>query len=79
MTLALCIIAVVGQDYKAFLGDNIDWYGLLVSYVGIPIFLVIWFGYKFIKKTKVVTLKVMDFKKEELSNFFKKGSMIDDE
>ncbi|MEK5391533.1 hypothetical protein NSQ59_14325 [Margalitia sp. FSL K6-0131] len=78
MTLALCIIAVVGQDYKAFWGiTRLVWFARF--YVGIPIFLVIWFGYKFIKKTKVVTLKVMDFKKEELSNFFKKGSMIDDE
>ncbi|MDQ6598646.1 amino acid permease [Bacillus salipaludis] len=66
LTLALCMVAILGQDYKAFLGDKIDWNGLLVTYLGIPIFLTAWLSYKFIKKTKVVTLKDMDFEHEDV-------------
>ncbi|MEJ9212561.1 amino acid permease, partial [Bacillus smithii] len=35
---------------------------ILVSYIGIPVFLVFWFGYKIVKKTKVVSLKDVQFK-----------------
>ncbi|MBM7645430.1 lysine-specific permease [Scopulibacillus daqui] len=57
----VCMIVVIGQNYNAFLGGHIDWKGIFVSYIGIPIFLVIWLGYKFIKKTKVIPLKECDF------------------
>ncbi|QOV10149.1 amino acid permease [Viridibacillus arvi] len=57
----LCAIVVVGQNYTAFTGDHIDWYGILVSYIGLPIFLAIWFGYKIVHKTKIVKLEDCDF------------------
>ena len=57
---ALCIVVIAGQNYNAFLGDTIDWYGMAVSYIGIPAFLAIYLGYKFVKKTKVVPLEQMD-------------------
>ncbi|MFC7391929.1 amino acid permease [Scopulibacillus cellulosilyticus] len=57
----VCMIVVIGQNYSAFLGGHIDWNGLFVSYIGIPIFLIVWLGYKFIKKTKVIPLKQCDF------------------
>jgi lysine-specific permease len=56
----LCSIVVLGQNYSAFLGDEIDWYGVLVSYIGLPIFIAVWFSYKWVKKTKVVDLKECD-------------------
>lgn len=58
----LCTIVILGQNYSAFIGDKIDWHGILVSYIGIPVFLVFWFGYKIVKKTKVVSLKDVQFK-----------------
>lgn len=57
---ALCMFVVLGQNYSAFLGDKIDWYGVMVSYIGLPIFIGVWFGYKFAKKTKVVKLEKCD-------------------
>jgi lysine-specific permease len=57
----LCIIVIVGQNYQAFTGDQIDWSGALVAYLSVPLFLVLWLGYKFIKKTKVVPLQECDF------------------
>ncbi len=40
------MIVVVGQNYTAFTGETIDWYGILVSYIGIPLFLALWIGFK---------------------------------
>ncbi|MEH7331142.1 amino acid permease [Neobacillus drentensis] len=61
LALAMCIIIILGQNYQAFMTGNIDWYGAAVSYIGLPIFLVIWIGYKVIHKTKVVPLKECSF------------------
>ncbi|RAK16630.1 lysine:proton symporter (AAT family) [Anoxybacillus vitaminiphilus] len=52
----LCMIVILGQNYSAFTGEQIDWYGILVSYIGLPIFIAVWLGYKIIKKTKIVPL-----------------------
>ncbi|MFC7441645.1 amino acid permease [Laceyella putida] len=52
----LCLIVIVGQNYQAILGESIDWYGLLVSYIGIPVFLAFYLGYKWVKKTKLIPL-----------------------
>jgi lysine-specific permease len=62
MAFALCIIIILGQNYTAFTQDKIDWYGLLVSYIGIPLFLILWWGYKIRNKTKIVKLQECNFK-----------------
>lgn len=64
LAFALCLIVIGGQNYQAFMGNHIDWLGLLVSYIGLPIFLVLWLGYKWIKKTKIVKLADCDFQCE---------------
>ncbi|KOP72086.1 gamma-aminobutyrate permease [Cytobacillus solani] len=56
----VCGFVVLGQNYSAFLGDHIDWNGILVSYIGLPLFLILWLGYKFTKKTKLIPLKDCD-------------------
>jgi lysine-specific permease len=56
----LCGFVILGQNYSAFLGDNIDWNGVLVSYIGLPLFIILWLGYKFTKKTKVIPLEKCD-------------------
>ncbi|NME98104.1 amino acid permease [Aneurinibacillus aneurinilyticus] len=63
----LCIIIIFGQNYNAFLGETIDWNGILVSYIGLPLFFLLWMGYKFINKTKIVPLKACDFSQESKS------------
>ncbi|MBW5810515.1 amino acid permease [Yersinia kristensenii] len=59
----LCLIITLGQNYQAFLQDRIDWYGVTATYIGIPLFLVIWFGYKLSRGTKVIKYKDMEFPK----------------
>nr|MBP9941256.1 gamma-aminobutyrate permease [Comamonas sp.] len=56
----LCLIITLGQNYEAFLADTIDWTGVVATYIGIPLFLAIWFGYKFTKGTHFVKLENMD-------------------
>lgn len=56
----LCSIIILGQNYEALIGGKIDWLGLLSTYISIPLFLVIWLGYKWKFKTKVVPYNEMD-------------------
>ena len=62
--LALCIFITAGQNYSAFLGETIDWYGASVAYIGIPIFLGIYLGYKWIKGTRLVPLKDVNLNRD---------------
>jgi len=57
---ALCFIVIIGQNYNAFLGGTIDWYGAAVSYIGIPVFIAAYLGYKYVKKTKLIPLDKVD-------------------
>ncbi|SPP31430.1 Lysine-specific permease [Arsenophonus endosymbiont of Aleurodicus floccissimus] len=57
----ICLVITLGQNYQAFLADKIDWYGVIATYIGIPLFLIIWFGYKLVKKTHFVHYRQMDF------------------
>ncbi len=61
LALALCIIVIAGQNYKAFMEQHIDWYGIIISYIGLPLFILLWLGYKWMKKTKLVPLQQCDF------------------
>lgn len=58
--LVVCIIVIVGQNYSAFSLGSIDWYGIAVSYIGIPLFIALWLGYKIKYKTKIVPLEECD-------------------
>ncbi len=57
---ALCMIAVLGQNMGAFTGSKIDWYGVLVSYVSLPLFLLIWAGYRWFRPSRLIPLKDCD-------------------
>lgn len=63
-TLILCIVVIIGQGSEVVSGGEINWYGMLVSYISVPVFLILWLGYKFMKKTKVVPLKECDFSRD---------------
>lgn len=63
IALLMCIFVIVGQNYQAFTGPKIDWYGIAVSYIGLPIFVLLWVGYKVVKKSKIVKLDECHFDK----------------
>jgi lysine-specific permease len=64
LSTVLCIVTILGQNYSAFTGAEIDWYGVLVSYIGLPLFLLLYLGYKIIKKTKMVPLQEANFNRK---------------
>lgn len=64
LSLVVSVVVILGQNYQAFFNEAIDWNGIIVSYVGLPIFLLLYIGYKIGKKTKVVPLKDVDFTRE---------------
>lgn len=53
----LCVIVIIGQNFQGFMSQPIDWIGIAASYIGLPLFLIVWLSYKFIKKTKVIPLQ----------------------
>jgi lysine-specific permease len=57
----LCFVVILGQSMPAFTGGSIDWYGLIVTYLSIPLFLILWLGYKWSKKSKMIPLKECQF------------------
>jgi lysine-specific permease len=62
---AICLLVILLQNYSAFTGGHIDWIGVFSTYIGIPIFLALWLGYKFIKKTRVIPLQECVFDSSE--------------
>ncbi|WMY96562.1 MAG: amino acid permease [Arsenophonus sp.] len=66
----LCLFIIFSQNYQAFLSEKIDWYGIITTYIGIILFVIIWFSYKIIKKTRFINYQEMDFP-EYNEKFFK--------
>ncbi|MEY2195966.1 amino acid permease [Neobacillus sp. BF23-41] len=63
ITLLFFVVFILGQNL--FSGHQVSWAEILATYIGLPIFLLLWLGYKFIKKTKVVPLMECDFERKE--------------
>ncbi|MCG5253505.1 amino acid permease [Brevibacillus agri] len=61
----ICCIVIIGQNYSAFIGGEIDWNGVFVSYIGLPLFLIVWLVYKYTKKSKLVPLNKVDLSMDE--------------
>lgn len=60
----LCVIIIAGQNYTAFMGDTIDWYGVSVAYIGLPIFFITYLWYKFKYHTKLIPLKEVNLDRD---------------
>ncbi|CAF4064444.1 unnamed protein product [Rotaria sordida] len=58
-SLLICI-SVLGQGYSAFTTHPFNFSNFLSAYITIPVFLVIYFIYKFVKKTRIVPLSQID-------------------
>ncbi len=63
LAMALCLIVILGQG---FVGDDakVSLTGLLVTYIGVPIFLGLWLGYKWRHKTRLIPLAACDLSRE---------------
>lgn len=61
MLPALTMAPLLGQNYEAFLKDQIDWGGVVATYIGLPVFLLIWWGYRMAKGSRTVAYGDMRF------------------
>ncbi|MDR0478786.1 MAG: amino acid permease [Burkholderiaceae bacterium] len=57
----LCLVVTLGQNYADIASGNATLMSLLATYIGIPLFLAIWLGYRIVRKTRLVPLHEMKF------------------
>src|SRR5919112_628414 len=58
LAFALLVLVIAGQNYEAVLaGRGME---VLSSYIGLPVFIVLWLAHRFITKSKMVPLLEMD-------------------
>jgi lysine-specific permease len=60
VALFLCILVIIGQEYKLVMEGVFDCRGILITYMGIPFFLAFYLYHKFKFKTKRIPLKEID-------------------
>jgi lysine-specific permease len=70
LALLMCIIIILGQGYSYITPSEIDWNGLIAAYIGLPLFLILYIGYKIKNKTKVIPLDEVDvnFSENDIAN-----------
>ena len=56
----ICLIITLGQNYEAFVGNKVDFYGIAATYATIPLFLAIWWGYRLKTGCQFVRYEDMD-------------------
>lgn len=61
LALILCMFIIIGQGYQAFSADGIDWNTMLVSYIGLVLFIIVWLAYKIKNKSKLIPLEECNF------------------
>ncbi|ORX94510.1 lysine-specific permease [Basidiobolus meristosporus CBS 931.73] len=64
LALFLCTVVIIGQGYVGFASHPIDWSSIISNYLAVFLFLILFLGYKIVKKTKLVRLEDCDFSME---------------
>ena len=62
IALILCIIVIGGQNIEAFV--KWDWQQIGITYISIPLVLILYFGYKWKHHTKIIPLDEIDVSSE---------------
>lgn len=57
--LTLCIAILIGQQFAT--GQHFNWGSFLGTYIGIPIFFILYLGYKYYKKSTLIPLDKCQF------------------
>jgi lysine-specific permease len=57
LAFAICLFVMIGQGYAFFGGGPIDWMGVTATYIGLPLFLAVYIGYKIKNRTRLIPLK----------------------
>ncbi|MHA7680450.1 amino acid permease [Cupriavidus sp. PET2-C1] len=59
--IVLCVVIVLGQNYQAFSDVRGRWLEIVGTYIGVPLFLLLWLGYRLVKKTRLIDYEDMPF------------------
>lgn len=65
----LCLIVTFGQNINAFI--KLDWQNIAVTYMGIPLFLILFFYYKIKYHTHLIPLKEVDLRQQTKGETYK--------
>ncbi|WP_323119706.1 amino acid permease [Burkholderia alba] len=57
---AVCLVIALGQGYQAFFAPRIDWMEVVSTYVWVPLFVVIWLGYRRARRGRLVRYEDME-------------------
>lgn len=68
LALIMCILVIVGQNLQSF--AHFDLKAILVTYMSVPLFLILFFYYKIKHHTHMIPLKEVDLTSPEISNDF---------
>ena len=66
LALIICLLVIVGQDIKSF--ANLDWQAISVTYMSVPLFIILYLYYKPRYKTKLIPLTEIDLTRHELEH-----------
>lgn len=66
VALIMCAIVIVGQGYSVIVAGDVSLVSLVSSYLGLPLFLLLWLGHKFVTKDKGVRLEDADVSSHEV-------------
>nr|WP_241158310.1 amino acid permease [Cohnella candidum] len=61
VAFVICFFVMIGQGYPLF-GANVDWAGVAATYVGLPLFLLMYLGYKLKYNTRMIRLQDCRFR-----------------
>lgn len=64
LAVILCILVIIGQDTQLVLEGDFDLHRLIITYIGIPIFLVFYSYHKIKYKTKIIPLEKVNLSKK---------------
>ena len=65
LALILCILVIIGQDIQSF--KDFNWQAIGVSYMSVPLFIILYSYYKIKYKTKVIPLDEVDLTPHDIS------------
>ena len=68
LALVMCILVIIGQDLQAV--AHFDWKAMLVTYMSVPLFLILFFYYKFKHHTHMIPLEEVDLTTPDIKQDF---------
>lgn len=60
VALFFCVLIMLVKNFTVFLGHTFDYKNFITGYIGLPVFVVCYFGYKFYKKTSILRPEDVD-------------------